>query len=232
MVTTARCTAAVAALACVLAVGCNQSNHGDNPFGGYSANGSRALPTPPPLPVQPSPTPSPAYYGAPTISGISPRQGSAGTRVTITGSGFRDLTDVRIGGVQVVNIEYLPEQIVGVVGTGASAPGSADVEVLSPHGNAVLLQGFVYQGPEPTPSPSPAPGVTYTNTIARIIQNDCIQCHPAFGTYQSISGLITPGSSASSQLVQVVQPSGRMSGKMSASDIATVSAWIDAGAPQ
>jgi len=75
-----------------------------------------------------------------SITSFSPVSGGAGTPLTITGNGFRNITGITIGGVPVASIEgYVLSSIAAVVGTGASG----DVVIMTAK-DTVKLAGFTY----------------------------------------------------------------------------------------
>ena len=76
---------------------------------------------------------------APTIGGISPTSGKAGTRVTISGSGFTGATSVALAGRAVGFSVSSDAQIVATVPSGAK---SGTFRVTTPGGSATSAQSF------------------------------------------------------------------------------------------
>jgi hypothetical protein len=75
-----------------------------------------------------------------SITSFSPVYGGAGTTITITGNGFRNITGITIGGVPVASIEgYVLSSIAAIVGTGASG----DVVIMTAK-DTVRMAGFTY----------------------------------------------------------------------------------------
>lgn len=75
-----------------------------------------------------------------SITSFSPVDGGAGTTITITGDGFRNITGITIGGVPVASIEgYVMSSIAAIVGTGASG----DVVIMTAK-DTVRMAGFTY----------------------------------------------------------------------------------------
>ncbi|HEX5741910.1 MAG TPA: IPT/TIG domain-containing protein [Pilimelia sp.] len=100
----------------------------------------------------------------PTLTSISPGTGPAagGTAVTITGTGFTGVTDVRFGNQSSPGVTVTgPTQILAVTPPGS---GTVDVTVVHPNGTSAVVPAgeFTYQAP-PTPPPAPAP-LTSTGT--------------------------------------------------------------------
>ncbi len=82
--------------------------------------------------------------GGPVVTNVSPSSGSAGTAVTITGSGFTGATSVTFGGVGVTPTVVSDTQILAVAPSGPS--GTVDVLVITPSGTsaAVAADQFTY----------------------------------------------------------------------------------------
>lgn len=94
---------------------------------------------------------------APVISAFTPGAGGGGTAVTITGTNFTGVTDVKFGGVKAASFTVNSNtSITAIVGPGASG----EVSVTTGMGTAVL-PGFVYNGPVIS-SFTPTVGVTGT----------------------------------------------------------------------
>lgn len=103
-----------------------------------------------------APTPSPA----PTISNISPPNGSTngGTSIVISGSGFSPGATLTIGGASATITNLTPTLIWAT--TPPNSAGSADIVVTNPDGQSVTAPGgFTYIAP-----PSSAPTLSYYTT--------------------------------------------------------------------
>jgi hypothetical protein len=68
---------------------------------------------------------------APAVTAIAPRTGGAGTRVTLTGSGFAGATAVNFGAHSAQIVSDSPSQMVVLVPAGT---GTLDATVVGPHG--------------------------------------------------------------------------------------------------
>ncbi|WP_422772188.1 beta strand repeat-containing protein [Plantactinospora sp. WMMC1484] len=90
-------------------------------------------------------------YIGPTIAAVSPPAGpsTGGTRVTITGTGFTGATGVEFGGNPGTDLVVDPSGTSLTVTTPPGTPGPVDVTVLLPGADAVLADGFTYQGIAP-----------------------------------------------------------------------------------
>lgn len=89
----------------------------------------------------------------PTVSGIEPAIGPAGTPVTITGANFADGTTARIGGQTLDGLDITsPSSLSGTVPTTVK-PGPADLVVQSPGGQAAMPKAFTLAIPEPEGPP-------------------------------------------------------------------------------
>jgi uncharacterized Rossmann fold enzyme len=90
------------------------------------------------------------YVAAPTVTGITPRFGSiaGGTAVAITGTGFQAGATVAIGGVPATNVTVANATTLSAVTAAHASPGSVDVVVTNPDGQAgTLTGGFTYALP-------------------------------------------------------------------------------------
>jgi len=86
---------------------------------------------------------------APTLSGISPNNGTTagGTSVTISGSNFVNGATVQLGGVAATNVVVSNSTTITAT-TPAHAAGAVNVVVTNPDGqSATLAAGFTYQAP-------------------------------------------------------------------------------------
>ncbi|MFE9141994.1 IPT/TIG domain-containing protein, partial [Streptomyces tubercidicus] len=86
-----------------------------------------------------------SYSGAPTLSGITPNQGSTagGNTVTLTGTQLTGATSVTFGGTPATSVTVLSAtQITAVVP--ASTAGPVDVTVTTPGGSSTLPKAYFY----------------------------------------------------------------------------------------
>ncbi len=109
-----------------------------------------------PVPLYPTAT------AAPTLNSISPASGPTvgGTPVVIKGTNLTATTLVRVGGVQVSNFSVVNSTTINAI-TGARPPGTADVAVSTPVGNATAPSLYTYMVPLPSvTSVGPSSGST------------------------------------------------------------------------
>jgi hypothetical protein len=87
------------------------------------------------------------HAGPPTVTGVSPTQGSANQQVTITGSGFVQNATVTFDGQAAANVQVASGGTSLTAETPAtSVPGAVTVEVTNPDGQkGSLANGFTYQ---------------------------------------------------------------------------------------
>jgi hypothetical protein len=82
---------------------------------------------------------------------------------------------------------------------------------------------------------APASNVpSFAREVEPIFQARCVRCHAgALSTYDQVAQNVLPGDSANTTIVQVMQNGSMPRGgpRMTAAQIATISQWIDAGAP-
>jgi uncharacterized delta-60 repeat protein len=100
------------------------------------------------------------YVMPPAIAGVSPVRGATtgGESVTITGSGFINVTAVRIGGIPVASfVVDLPTQITAVTPAGTAGTVGVEVDVAGASGSGNSL--FTYLAAPTIASASPATGV-------------------------------------------------------------------------
>jgi large repetitive protein len=88
----------------------------------------------------------------PVINGLTPLAGSpeGGTTVTITGTGFADLTSVTFGGDPATNLQANGAGTQITCTSPAHAPGPVDVAVTTPAGTATSSGAFTYTTAPPT----------------------------------------------------------------------------------
>ncbi len=112
------------------------------------------------------PPPSP-----PTIVAIAPVSGpvTGGTQVTITGDNFTATgTETRIGGNLLRNAAVQNATTITGTTPAGQAIGAVDVTVATPHGQATLVDGFLYTAPPDAPVVEilfPLGGITTAPTI-------------------------------------------------------------------
>ncbi|HMC07915.1 MAG TPA: IPT/TIG domain-containing protein, partial [Actinomycetota bacterium] len=99
-------------------------------------------PNPPPPSQQPPPPP-----GAPTLTGISPTSGAAGTSVQISGSNFSGITGVQFGGSPAAG--FTVDSPTRIAATAPGGSGRVAVTVTGPGGKSQAAQ-FTYVGPSVT----------------------------------------------------------------------------------
>jgi hypothetical protein len=98
---------------------------------------------------------------APTVTGISPASGSAGTSVTITGTAFTGTPTVSFGGNAATNVNRTSGT--QITCTAPSGTGTVDVEVTTTGGTSVAnppYDQFTYQGVPTVTGVSPNSGYT------------------------------------------------------------------------
>jgi hypothetical protein len=90
---------------------------------------------------------------APSVTAISPGSGpsTGGTLVTITGTGFVNGSQVKVGGVAATSVTYVSATQLTAV-TGAHAAGPVNVDVTNPDGSAGTLTGGYTYEPDPAPA--------------------------------------------------------------------------------
>lgn len=89
----------------------------------------------------------------PTVSGIDPASGPAGTTVTVTGANFGEGTTARLGGQTLDELSITgPTTLSGKV-PAAVKPGPADLVVQTPGGQAALPKAYTLSIPEPEGPP-------------------------------------------------------------------------------
>ena len=125
-----------------------------------------------------NPPPPPA---APTISGISPMSGAAGTSLTISGSHFTGATGAMVGSANLSNFVVVNDST--ITATVPSGAASGAVMVMSPNGN-VTGPVFTVESATPTPTPPPAPTpVDISNAACTVTLNGVQQTGTCSGTF-------------------------------------------------
>ena len=110
---------------------------------------------------------------APSVSAISPANGSTagGTTVTITGTNFTGATVVNIGGAPTTGMVVLsPTSITAI--TGARAPGVVSVDVTTPGGTNTPNALYTYLGPGPGTVDALNLNIVGTQVYASAVQPD------------------------------------------------------------
>lgn len=102
----------------------------------------------------------------------------------------------------------------------AGAPENPPRAAKDPRPAALLVE----QGPTQTPP------LTYTGAVKDVLAKDCLRCHMGpfrkLTTYAEVKAYVDNG-----QLARMTQPGGPMR-PFAGSDVQTLQAWIEAGAPQ
>jgi Chitobiase/beta-hexosaminidase C-terminal domain/IPT/TIG domain len=105
----------------------------------------------------------------PTITGVNPSSGAAGTSVTITGTNFTGATAVNFGGTPAIS--FTVNSATSITAVSPAGTGTVDVSVVAPNGTspAVAADRFTYINVVPTLSGiSPAAGATTGGTSVTI----------------------------------------------------------------
>ena len=112
---------------------------------------------------------APGAYSTPSISGIQPASGGAGTQVTIAGTNLNGASSVSFSGTEAVNYEARsPTQILATVPPGAK---SGAISVRTPGGSGTSAESFTFLKPETPPvvsSITPTRGPTAGGTAITI----------------------------------------------------------------
>jgi hypothetical protein len=85
----------------------------------------------------PFPPPKPPA-AAPTVTGLSPDTGSGGQAVTISGSGFEQVSSVMFGDQPAAGFEVADATTINATAPVSAAPGTVDVVVTTPAGASEL----------------------------------------------------------------------------------------------
>ncbi len=107
---------------------------------------------------------------APTISSVTPNQGSTngGTTITIVGASLTGTSAVSIDGAAATSVTVVNATTVTAV-TPAGFAGARSVSVTTPGGNATLANGFTYIAAPNIASFSPIQGPTTGGTVITIL---------------------------------------------------------------
>ena len=113
------------------------------------------------------------YFAPPTISSVSPANGSTagGTAITITGTSLTGATSVTVGGVAATSVVVVSSTSITAV-TPAGTVGAKSVAVTTPSGTATATNAFTYVVPtgwymvlEQAPDAAVVTNVTLRNAI-------------------------------------------------------------------
>ncbi|MEU9287903.1 IPT/TIG domain-containing protein [Streptomyces sp. NPDC048275] len=158
------------------------------------------------------------YATAPTLSGLSPNQGpvSGGTTVTLTGTGFTNVTAVRFGGVAATSFTVNSGTQITAVSP-ARAAGPADVTVTASSGTSNALTFTYVAAPSVTGlSPNQGPvsgGTTVTLTGTGFTNVTAVRFGGVAATSFTVNSgtqitAVTPAHAAGAAAVTVTTPSG------------------------
>lgn len=103
----------------------------------------------------------PGFTILPVISNFSPTSAATGATLTINGSGFQDVTQVRLGGVNVSSFQIQTPDLITAIIPATAASGA--VEVIAPLGSS-SMPGFVFLAPATISSFAPA-SAGYSNQV-------------------------------------------------------------------
>ncbi len=106
---------------------------------------------------------------APSVSGISPTSGAAGTVVTITGTGFAGATGVTFGPAAATSFTVVSDT--QITATAPAGTGTVDIVVTSPGGTspAVPADKFTFATPPPTTTTTTTVPPTTTTTTTTTV---------------------------------------------------------------
>ncbi|MEZ0230432.1 MAG: IPT/TIG domain-containing protein, partial [Planctomycetota bacterium] len=105
----------------------------------------------------------------PIVLTVTPKSAAQGAQITLAGTNLDQASDVRVGGVPLVNAVAVPAEIKGTLG--AHAAGAVDITLKDKAGKTLTYSGlFTYLAP---PVTTPAPAVT-TVTPATAAQGAAI----------------------------------------------------------
>ena len=105
----------------------------------------------------------------PVVLTVTPKSAAQGAQITLAGTNLDQASDVRVGGVPLVNAVAVPAEIKGTLG--AHAAGAVDITLKDKAGKTLTYSGlFTYLAP---PVTTPAPAVT-TVTPATAAQGAAI----------------------------------------------------------
>ena len=112
---------------------------------------------------------APALAQAPTVTSVSPNQGTilGGTPVTITGTNFTGATSVTFGGTAATGITVVNATTITAT-TPAHAAGLVNVAVTTPVGTGTGANAYTYVAPPTVANVSPNTGTTLGGTAVTI----------------------------------------------------------------
>jgi hypothetical protein len=108
----------------------------------------------------------PAASAPLSVTNVTPNNGTPGSSIFITGSGFTGATAVNFGPLPSPNFSVINDQTIQATAP-SGAPGSVDVTVVTPSGTSTTnpADQFTYLAPLPPPTPaSPSPGLASDGT--------------------------------------------------------------------
>jgi large repetitive protein len=112
------------------------------------------------------------YTGiAPTVTGLAPASGPAGTLVTITGTGFTSASTVSFGGTAATSVTFVNTTRLTALSPSGSAGGTVDVRVTTVGGTSAIVTADRYtysDGPPTITGISPANGPLAGGTTVTI----------------------------------------------------------------
>ena len=108
---------------------------------------------------------------APTISSVSPQNGSTlgGTAITITGTNFTGAISVKVGGVAATSVVVVSATSITAVTPASTTIGAKTIVVTTPSGSTTQAISFTYFVPAPTiSSVTPSSGSTLGGTTITV----------------------------------------------------------------
>ncbi|MGE3165737.1 MAG: IPT/TIG domain-containing protein, partial [Planctomycetota bacterium] len=114
-------------------------------------------------------TASPLFAQAPTVSSVSPPNGSplGGDVVTITGADLTVDTSVTFGGTPAASVTFVNATTLDAT-TPAHAPGAVDVAVANANGSDTLTAAFTFDAPPTLVSIAPTSGSPLGGTVVTL----------------------------------------------------------------
>ena len=119
----------------------------------------------------------------PEITGFTPKVGQIGTMVSITGTHLRDVTTIKIGGVE-ANVIRVNRTLVMAEITKDNLSGK--IEVTSPYGTAVAEEDFVIEYLRPKVTEYPSEAGVFTAMVIKGENLDLVN-EISFGTKASVA---------------------------------------------